>query len=62
MIRWAEAAEVAEALNVADEFTLPSRVTCMRCGKMFAPTEDVAIRYNAYFGVFFFYCGEHETC
>lgn len=62
MIRWAQAVEVAKALNVEGELTLPPRVTCLRCGKIFPPTLEVAIRYNEYFGVFFFYCQEHEQC
>ena len=59
MITWCEAQEVARALDCAEELQLPPRVTCLRCGAIFEPTEQVGIRYDARFGVFFFYCEEH---
>lgn len=60
MITWGEAKEVARVLECAEELQLPPRVTCLRCGTIFPPTETTGIRFNARFGVFFFYCEEHD--
>ena len=60
MITWQKAKEVPRAPDCADELQLPPRVTCLRCGLIFPPTESTGIRYNPAFGVFFFYCKEHD--
>ena len=61
MITWKEVTDIIQELEPDVEYQLPPRVSCLRCGKMFQPTEDTGMRYNAHFGVFFFYCEEHDT-
>jgi hypothetical protein len=59
VITFAEARKVVQELDASVEWTLPPRTSCLRCGKMFVPTDDTAIRYDPHFSVFFFYCEEH---